>query len=59
MTRTTGPSNRPALEPQLEFQGCIIPDTSDKSKIPATLTREQTRQLAEIIFTAFTQWYKR
>lgn len=42
---------------QLEFRGCIVPLPSDKSEKPAKLTREQTRQLAEIIFIMFKKWY--
>ncbi len=44
-------------ELQLEFHGCIVPLPSDKSEKPATLTREQTRQLAEIIYIMFKKWY--
>lgn len=44
-------------ELQLEFRGCIVPLPSDKSEKPAKLTREQTRQLAEIIFIMFKKWY--
>jgi hypothetical protein len=52
-------SNRGKVEPelQLEFHGCIVPLTSDKAKKPAKLTREQTRQLAEIIYLSFKKWY--
>lgn len=42
---------------QLEFHGCIVPLPSDKSKKTAKLTREQTRQLAEIIYIMFKKWY--
>lgn len=47
------------LQPErlLEFDGCIVPLPSDKSEKPAMLTRDQTRQLAEIIFTLFKKWY--
>lgn len=44
-------------QPQLEFHGCIFPLDSDKFAKPAKLTREQNRQLAEIIYLCFKQWY--
>jgi|CXWL01.1.fsa_nt_gi hypothetical protein len=44
-------------ELQLEFHGCIVPLASDKPQKPAKLTREQTRQLAEIIYLSFKEWY--
>lgn len=46
-----------AEELQLEFHGCIVPLTSDKSQKPAKLTRDQSRQLAEIIYLSFKRWY--
>ncbi|HQU18102.1 MAG TPA: hypothetical protein PLA92_03525 [Fimbriimonadaceae bacterium] len=53
-------SREPRIEDEellLEFQGCIVPLTSDKSRKPAKLTREQSRQLAEIIYLSFKTWY--
>jgi hypothetical protein len=41
-------------EPQLIFHGCIVDLDSPK---PHKLTREQTKQLAEIIYIMFKKWY--
>lgn len=42
-------------EPQLTFGGCII--DLDKPG-PHKLTREQTRELAGIIYSFFRKWYQ-
>lgn len=58
MTFASKPGTSPSSELQLEFHGCIVPLPSDNLKKPATLTKDQTRQLAEIIFNAFKEWYE-
>lgn len=57
MTINNRASREGPQELQLEFHGCIVPLPSDKSEKPAKLTREQTRQLAEIIYIMFKKWY--
>lgn len=57
MTSKCRRSGEASEELQLEFHGCIVPLPSDKSQKPAKLTREQTRQLAEIIYIMFKKWY--
>lgn len=57
MTANNRTGREDSQEPQLEFHGCIVPLPSDKSQKPAKLTREQTRQLAEIIYILFKKWY--
>lgn len=42
---------------QIVFRGGII--DLDKSEIPAKLTVEQSRQLAEVIYMSFKSWYGR
>jgi hypothetical protein len=57
MTSKNRKDGQASEELQLEFHGCIVPLPSDKSQKPAKLTREQTRQLAEIIYIMFKKWY--
>lgn len=57
MTANNRTGREDSKELQLEFHGCIVPLPSDKSQKPAKLTREQTRQLAEIIYIMFKKWY--
>lgn len=45
-----------AEELQLEFLGGII--DMDKTPKPATLTKEQSRQLGELIYLRFKRWYE-
>lgn len=42
---------------QIAFRGGII--DLDKSEIPAKLTAEQSRQLAEVIYLSFKSWFGR
>jgi len=57
MTSKNRKDGQASEELQLEFHGCIVPLPSDKFQKPAKLTREQTRQLAEIIYIMFKKWY--
>ncbi len=57
MTSKNRKDGQVSEELPLEFHGCIVPLPSDKSQKPAKLTREQTRQLAEIIYIMFKKWY--
>ncbi len=57
MTSTQLDQNDLEPELQLEFHGCIVPLTSDKSKKPAKLTEEQSREVAELLYMCFKRWY--
>lgn len=42
---------------QLEFTGCVFPVPSDNSGEPVMLTREQSLQIIEVIYSSFKRCY--
>lgn len=57
MTAKNRKSGGASDELQLEFHGCIVSLSSDKSQEPAKLTIEQSEALAELLYSCFKRWY--